>query len=265
MKIGWFSAKRAAGGATAPVHQRHYPANPDLPTHYAIGDVHGRLDLLTALHHAIDEDQAQQNTEGGQAIEVYLGDLIDRGPSSAGVIAQLLERGANRPCIFLRGNHEAEFMRVLEGAAQPAQIMTWLKFGGGATALSYGVSELPRFADEVALRFMAELQVRVPLSHRKFLARTQLYYVAEPYLFVHAGLRPGLALEAQSDLDLLTIRDEFLDSRKMYDHIVVHGHTPVMEVQFLANRINVDTGAFATNRLSCVRLDGSGTASLLSL
>lgn len=264
MKTGWFSRKLAAGRAIPRVLQRKYPPNPDLPTYYAIGDVHGRLDLLTALHHAMDQDRQGPCPVGGHAIEVYLGDLVDRGPGSAGVIAELIKRSAARHCIFIRGNHEVEFMRVLDGNATPTQIVNWLRFGGTATAMSYGVMDLPRFDDENVLPFVAEMQERVPSSHRQFLAGSTLFHEALPYVFVHAGVRPGVALELQSGLDLLTIREEFLESKTDHGHIVVHGHTPVLEVQLLPNRINVDTGAFATNRLSCVRLDGTGTASVLT-
>jgi serine/threonine protein phosphatase 1 len=141
--------------------------------------------------------------------------------------------------------------------------MNWLRNGGAATAMSYGVKDIPRRIEQATAHFMADIKKRVPEAHRQFLEKAQLFYAAEPYLFVHAGIRPGLGLDQQSSVDLLSIREDFLHSDERHDYVVVHGHTPVMNVQFLFNRINVDTGAFATNRLSCVRFDNDGMASLL--
>ncbi len=251
--------------AKLPVHMRarKYPSNPSQPTIYAIGDIHGRLDLLTTLHKAIGKDWESRRLPGGTAIEVYLGDLIDRGPESAGVIAALLKRKATRDCVFLLGNHEAEFLRILSGSATPDMVMNWLRMGGSATAMSYGIKDIPRKADQSIARFVADLREQVSAAHRQFLDNAQLFYASEPYLFVHAGIRPGLGLAQQSSVDLLSIREDFLRSDVRHDYVVVHGHTPVLDVQFLSNRINLDTGAFATNRLSCVRFDNDGTASLL--
>lgn len=245
------------------LRQRKYPANSGQPTIYAIGDVHGRLDLLKRLHDAIDQDWAGTRAQGGIAVEIYLGDAIDRGPNSAGVIEELLKRRTERHCVFILGNHEAEFIRVLAGSATPEQVMHWLRMGGATTAMSYGAHEIPFQSEDGAAKFILTLGQRVPETHRWFLHNYKLFYVIEPYLFVHAGIRPGVPLTRQSNVDLLSIRDEFLLSEEKHEHIVVHGHTPVMSVQLLANRINVDTGAFATNRLSCVRLDNDGTATVL--
>jgi serine/threonine protein phosphatase 1 len=266
-KLGFWSKLLSGRSSLSklPVHkrQRKYSANPVQPTIYAIGDVHGRIDLLTKLHNSIDRDWAERDARGSMALEIYLGDLIDRGPGSANVVAELLKRKATRNCVFILGNHEVEFLHVLAGTAKPEQIMQWLRMGGAATAQSYGVKDIPRRIEQGTARFVATLKEGVPESHRQFLENSQLLYVAEPYLFVHAGIRPGLGLAQQSSVDLFSIREEFLLSDDKHDYVVVHGHTPVMDVQFLSNRINVDTGAFATNRLSCVRLDNDGTASLL--
>lgn len=260
----WLPGHRAARALSAHRRQRKYQANSGQPTIYVIGDVHGRLDLLEALHNAIDRDWAARGGAGAAVLEIYLGDLVDRGPNSAGVVARLLERKSTRPCVFILGNHEAEFLRVLAGTATPEQITNWLRMGGAATAMSYGVTDIPRRGEQDASGFIASLQARIPSAHLQFLESSHLFYVAKPYLFVHAGIRPGLLLVQQSSIDLLSIRDDFLLSDESHDYVVVHGHTPVMDVQFLANRINVDTGAFATNRLSCVRLDNDGNAAVLT-
>jgi serine/threonine protein phosphatase 1 len=229
-----------------------YPPAPDGLTLYVVGDIHGRLDLLRDVHRRIDADTARL---GGPVREVYLGDYIDRGPSSAGVVSELLGRAAQVDAVFLRGNHEQMLLDLLAGQAI---LEDWLHVGGTATLLSYGVAPrlIARLVSPAAIR--RQLEAALPAAHRRFYEETQLHARLGPYLAVHAGLRPGLPLEAQSPMDLLCIRREFLQFAGDLGFIVVHGHTPAMAPELRPNRINIDTGAFATNRLTTLRIDADG-------
>ncbi|MDR3438198.1 metallophosphoesterase [Telmatospirillum sp.] len=224
---------------------------------YAIGDIHGRADLVRSLFARIDADRATSES-GDEAIEVYLGDYIDKGPRSADVIELLMERATIRPCVFLRGNHEELLLAFIRGEATAAMAAKWLSFGGTATALSYGVTRIPAVQDGTDPQFARDLSDKVPETHMAFLDRTVTQFVVPPYAFVHAGVRPSVAMVQQDEHDLMWIRDAFLNYEGPLEHIIVHGHTPAMAIEFRANRINVDTGAYATGRLSCIRLDPSG-------
>ncbi|MET0483029.1 MAG: metallophosphoesterase family protein [Aestuariivirgaceae bacterium] len=219
---------------------------------YAVGDVHGRADLLAAMLDKIAEDMQERPVP--EALEVFLGDYVDRGPDSSQVIETLMNMpaiGGRRYC--LRGNHEEILLDFL---AEPGVLMDWRRLGGFETLLSYGVA--PRMAlqlDDVA-QLRDEFLAAVPPGHLSFLRSTQLSVSVGEYFFVHAGIRPGTALEAQKPEDLLWIRDPFLFSQRDHGKIVVHGHTPSEEPEVLANRINVDTGAFLTGRLTCAVLEG---------
>jgi serine/threonine protein phosphatase 1 len=230
-----------------------YPSAPDGLILYLVGDIHGRLDLLRDVHRQIDADKAHHG--GGPAREIYLGDYIDRGPSSAGVVSQLLDRAAHVETVFLRGNHEQMLLDLLDGHDC---LEDWLHVGGTATLLSYGVAPrlLARLVSPAAIR--RQLEAALPAEHRRFYEGTRLYARLGPYLAVHAGLRPGIPLEAQTPMDLLCIRREFLQYAGDLGFVVVHGHTPVMEPELRPNRINIDTGAFATNRLTSLRIDTDG-------
>lgn len=229
-----------------------YPPAPDGLTLYLVGDIHGRLDLLQAVHRQIDEDKARR---GGPAREIYLGDYIDRGPSSAGVVSELVQRSTRAETVFLRGNHEQILLDLLAGQSI---LEDWLRVGGTSTLLSYGVAPrlITRLFSPAAIR--RQLEAALPEAHRRFYEKTQLYARLDPYLAVHAGLRPGLPLEAQHPNDLLYIRGEFLQFAGDLGFIVVHGHTPAMLPELRPNRINIDTGAFATNRLTALRIDADG-------
>jgi serine/threonine protein phosphatase 1 len=231
-----------------------YPPAPDGLTLYLIGDIHGRLDLLRGMHRQIDDDKARRGS--AQVREIYLGDYIDRGPSSAGVVSELLGRAAHVESIFLRGNHEQILLDLLNGHDV---LEDWLHVGGTATLLSYGVAPrlLARLVSPAAIR--RQLAAALPAEHRRFYEQTHLYARLGPYVAVHAGVRPGLPLEAQAAVDLLCIRREFLQYAGDLGFIVVHGHTPAIEPELRPNRINIDTGAFATNRLTslCIGADGA--------
>jgi serine/threonine protein phosphatase 1 len=230
-----------------------YPPAPGGLTLYLVGDIHGRRDLLRDMHQRIDGDKARRG--GAPAREIYLGDYIDRGPSSAGVISELLDRAAHVDAVFLRGNHEQMLLDLLDGHDV---LEDWLHVGGTATLLSYGVAPrlIARLVSPAAIR--RQLAAALPAEHRRFYEGTQLYARLGPYLAVHAGLRPGLPLEAQSAMDLLCIRREFLQYTGDLGFIVVHGHTPAIAPELRPNRINIDTGAFATNRLTTLRIDADG-------
>ena len=217
---------------------------------YAIGDIHGRLDLLDHLIAAIGRDAKRY---GGNCLTVTLGDYVDRGPNSRGLIERLASNPFPGEYVALKGNHEALLEVFLD---DPSIGTRWRHLGGLETLHSFGVRVAPlmvgRNFDEAAEQLRAAL---LPV-HREFLASLKPSLTVGRYFFCHAGVRPGVPLERQSEEDLLWIRDEFLESKMDFGKIVVHGHTPVIEPEVLSNRINIDTGAFATGRLTCVVLEG---------
>jgi serine/threonine protein phosphatase 1 len=220
---------------------------------YAIGDVHGRADLLAEMHGLIRADA--DGATSSRRLIVYLGDYVDRGHDSAGVIEALLagpEPGFE--AVHLIGNHEQAMLDFLDDVAIGPM---WLYNGGGATLASYGV-RAPHVASPRELEPVRRLLLeRLPARHRAFLAGLRLWHAEGDYLFVHAGVRPGVALEAQSREDLLWIREEFLYSNRDFGHIVVHGHTIFDQPQLRPNRIGIDTGAFHTGTLTCLVLEGA--------
>jgi serine/threonine protein phosphatase 1 len=219
---------------------------------YALGDIHGRLDLLERAIAAIARDV---DAHGPAALTVTLGDYVDRGPDSRGVLDRLADNPFPTGYVALRGNHE----RLMETfLADPTAGEHWRKLGGIETMHSYGVPVadllMGRNYAEAARRFADAL----PARHMEFLHSLKISFSHGRYFFCHAGVRPGVALAAQADDDLLWIRDAFLSSTMDFGKIVVHGHTPVPAPEVLPNRINIDTGAFATGRLTCVVLDRGG-------
>ncbi len=229
---------------------------PDGHRVYAIGDIHGRADLLNELHSQIRDDQ-RTGPQSVSSTVVYLGDYIDRGSESRGVIELLLEQPlAGLTSIYLKGNHEEAMLRFLE---HPGIGPQWFGFGGEATVISYGVAA-PRNLDDRAYyaELSAQLNASVPAKHKAFLENLQLQYRAGDYLFVHAGIRPGCPIDQQDPDDLLWIRSEFLNSREDHGVMVVHGHTPTARPDVRSNRIGIDTGAFASGNLTCLVLEGAG-------
>jgi serine/threonine protein phosphatase 1 len=219
---------------------------------YAIGDIHGRLDLLDRLLFSIEADDRARGAMGSQLI--FLGDLVDRGPNSAGVVQRALElKQSGRPVRFLMGNHEEVFLKALGGSLEALRF--FVKIGGRATILSYGfdAAEYDRLEYDELLPRLIE---RVPAEHVEFLKSFEEQIAIGDYLFVHAGIRPRVPLEEQSGGDLRWIRSEFLDFRGDHGAVVVHGHTITDQVEERANRIGIDTGAFASGRLTALGLEG---------
>ena len=217
---------------------------------YAIGDIHGRADLLVDAIARIDDDLARRPIR--HAIEVYLGDYIDRGPDSKTVIDLLSVRLVKNRAVCLRGNHEAlleDFLR------DPANRDPWLQLGGMQTLASYGVGLRPRAETEIGThrRFWRAF----PRAHEIFLQCLRYSFCCGDFLFVHAGIRPGIPIRQQNFHDLMWIRDEFLSSSQDHGKFIVHGHTPVSHPDIRQNRMNIDTGAWRTGTLTCVAIEGS--------
>lgn len=222
---------------------------------YAIGDVHGRLDVLGPLLHDIAKD-ALAARPAERPLLVLLGDYVDRGPESRGVIDLILQMQADATFEVapLKGNHEEALLQFLD---EPGFAATWMEHGGGATLASYGVQPSTARTDVESWAKVRDIfDQALPADHRRFYQTLELVRVVGDYAFVHAGVRPGVALEQQSERDLLWIRHEFLNDRGPFDKVIVHGHTPTEEPQMLKHRLGVDTGAYATGVLTAVRLYG---------
>lgn len=220
---------------------------------YAIGDIHGRLDLLEQLLGMIAE--AEEAWPADRVILIFLGDYVDRGPDSRGVIDLLMAGLPERfEHVFLRGNHEGMMLKSLQS---PEFFDFWALNGGIATARSYGlgIAENTPVHELDSAAICRELEDTMPQSHKDFMRALPVKVEAGDYLFVHAGVRPGVPLEAQSDRDCLLIRDEFLTYQGNFGKVIVHGHTQVSEPESLHNRIGIDTGAFHTGRLTAVCLE----------
>lgn len=218
---------------------------------YAIGDIHGRADLLREVCGRIDADIA---TAGQQrCVQVFLGDYIDRGPDSCSVISILEARRRSQEVVCLLGNHEA---CLLDFLADADMLSEWRQFGGLQTLTSYGLSPSANPDAGERKQLAAQLSQAMPVAHLDFLRSLPTSYALGRYFFAHAGIRPSVRLDRQREHDLLWIRDDFLLSEDDFGKIIVHGHTPVHEPELLANRINVDTGAYVTGRLTCIKLQG---------
>jgi serine/threonine protein phosphatase 1 len=220
---------------------------------YAIGDIHGRRDLLDDMLAAISDEIDRRSF--ARNLVVFLGDLIDRGPDSAGVIERLANLKDDRfRTVFIAGNHEEVLLRILEGEA--SIVPDWLRFGGLQCAESYGLdgATLQKAGDVEAARL---IKAAISESHQIFLRSFADSFTAGDYLFVHAGIRPGLPIEQQTVTDLRWIRSPFLESQECHPQVVVHGHSISREVELLPYRIGVDTGAYRSGSLSAVVLEGA--------
>lgn len=219
---------------------------------YAIGDIHGRLDLLDALLDSIRSDSARRDP--AETSLIFLGDLIDRGPSSAQVVERLLQLGNAQPGTrFLLGNHEEVFLTALSGDEKGLRFFT--KIGGRETLLSYGISE-EQYRDLDYGELLDALKSLVPQSHIDFLSAFEDLIVVGDYAFVHAGVRPEQPLTAQRASDLRWIRNEFLKHRGTLEKVIVHGHTITDQIEEHPHRIGLDTGAYASGRLSAMGFEG---------
>lgn len=224
-------------------------------TVHAIGDIHGELDKLRVLHRRIAA------LSGEDALIVHLGDLIDRGPDSRGVVEYLMQGQAQgRNWVVLKGNHDRFLPRFLAepewidpGLNTPRHWVTHEGIGAAATLRSYGVDPGLRGA---ALHRAA--LGAIPVEHVDWLAGLPAFWRHPLALFVHAGIRPGVDIAAQTEQDMLWIRQPFLDDRRDHGVLVVHGHTPVRQVEHHGNRLNIDTGAVFGRQLSAVRIAAEG-------
>lgn len=230
------------------------PRVPDGCRLYAFGDIHGERRLLDRMIAAVQADA--EDAKAGQRVAVFLGDYVDRGPDSAGVLDRLC--GDPLPgfdCRFLRGNHEAAMLDFL---ADPAASAGWLDFGGAEAVLSYGVQASVGLKDPARCRQLRDaLAERLPERHLGFLRTLEPWCEYGDYAFVHAGIRPGRPLARQSAQDLLWIRDPFLSWPHRHERVIVHGHTVVDAPEVLDNRIGIDTGAYATGLLTVLVLSGT--------
>ena len=217
---------------------------------YAIGDIHGRADLVSEVMARIDDDIRRRPIR--HTVEVYLGDYVDRGPHSSTVLDLLAVRLVANRAVCLRGNHEA----VMEGFLQDAAILPyWLQLGGTETLASYGVELCGE--NETALNVHRRFVDAFPRAHELFMQCLRHQFICGDFLFVHAGIRPDIPIERQDINDLIWIRDEFLDSTQKHERLVVHGHTPVPHPDIKHNRINIDTCAWRTGTLTCMAIEGS--------
>jgi len=228
------------------------PSGPRAQRAYAIGDVHGCLDLLESLLARVESELADSPRRRTSII--FLGDLIDRGPDSAQVVERLRTyRPKGAKAHFIMGNHEEVMLRVLAG--ETGLLQSWIKFGGAQTLYSYGL-DAAKVAKLPAEKMLAELRRAVPGEHVAFLRSFADSISFGSYLFVHAGIRPGIDLSEQSQSDLRWIREPFLDDPSDHGFVVVHGHTITNEVEVTPNRIGIDTGAFCTGTLTALAIEG---------
>lgn len=226
------------------------PAVPAGTRVYVVGDIHGRLDLFEELILAVERDDLE--AANADTSVILLGDLVDRGPESAGVVARAREWAARRRVRILAGNHEDMF---LESFADTRLLRHFLKHGGRETLFSYGIAP-ERYNDSTLEELQRLMHVAVPKADRDFLRGFEEYVVEGDYLFVHAGIAPEVPLEDQARHDMLWIRDTFLRYPDRHPHVVVHGHTIFEEVDERDNRIGIDTGAFRSGRLTALVLEG---------
>jgi serine/threonine protein phosphatase 1 len=226
-------------------------ALPEQSRIYAIGDIHGRSDLVDRIAEEIRRDLQASPIE--HCVTVTVGDYVDRGPDSRGVLDRLARNPFPTELIPLKGNHEALFETFL---GDPAIADDWRRVGGLETLHSYGIDVAPLMMGKNYREAAEALRLALPHAHLEFLGSLKTSLTVGRYFLCHAGVRPGVPLEQQSEDDLLWIRTPFLESKTDFGKIIVHGHTPAEKPEALPNRINIDTGAFITGRLTCAVLEG---------
>jgi serine/threonine protein phosphatase 1 len=217
---------------------------------YAVGDIHGRLDLLNELLARIGDDRSSRPAI--RPVCIFLGDYVDRGPSSRETIDRLIEHAEVNESVFLKGNHEQIAISCLRDRGL---FERWMRLGGLETLMSYGITLAALSDDKQIVRLQAAFHEALPQSHFRFFRDLQNSFACGDYFFAHAGVKPDIPLSRQKESDLLWIRQEFLSSRVDFGKIIIHGHTPVRDIEVEPNRINIDTGAFATGRLTCLVID----------
>jgi serine/threonine protein phosphatase 1 len=220
---------------------------------YAVGDVHGRADLLIKLLEELRSDARIGNYEG-RPILIFLGDYIDRGFQSKDVINILLSNMVSPfETYFLKGNHEQAMLQFL---GDPGIGPRWAEYGGAETLVSYGVQPpRTRTSPEEWMQASADLHEALPAEHLHFLKSLELSVRVGDYVFVHAGVRPGVPLDQQSEHDLLWIREDFLNDRRALGAVIVHGHTPIQKPYRDGRRISLDTGAYLSGKLTAARFE----------
>lgn len=229
------------------------PRIPDGQRVYAIGDVHGRADLVERIAEQILTDSHDRGPADVQII--FLGDLVDRGPASKQVIDTLIGLKAHgAPVRCLVGNHDSVFLRVLDGDERAARFL--IRMGGKSTLISYGITET-EYQDLDYPELVERLVALAPQEHVDFLRGLDRMVEVGDYVFVHAGLKPGVALEDQKSEDLCWIREEFLRHSGNFGKFVVHGHSITEEADIRPNRIGIDTGAYDSGRLTAIGLEGA--------
>jgi serine/threonine protein phosphatase 1 len=227
------------------------PAVPPGQRVYAVGDIHGRLDLFEALIAAVEEDDAAAGP--AETTVILLGDLVDRGPDSAGVIARAREWQRQRNVRILAGNHEEMFLKSFE---KTETLRHFLRFGGRETVLSYGIDR-EAYQTASVEDVQAMMEQAVPAEDRAFIEGFEDMIAIGDYLFVHAGIAPDVPLEEQRRQDLRWIREPFLSHPEPFGAVIVHGHTICDKPEDRGNRIGVDTGAYISGRLTAVVLEGT--------
>lgn len=221
---------------------------------YVVGDIHGRNDLLVPLLERIQEDASRRGRTKTDLI--FLGDYVDRGGKSKDVIDTIIDLDLpNINLVCLKGNHEASMLSFMK---DPIRNRRWLHYGGEATLRSYGIEFSFGEVEEEKIREAAALLCKaVPDRHRTFLTNLVESYSVGDYFCVHAGIDPSRSLDKQTPRDLFWIRDEFLAHEDVYEKVIVHGHSICKSPEFKPNRIGIDTGAFYSNTLTCLVLDGA--------
>jgi serine/threonine protein phosphatase 1 len=218
---------------------------------YIIGDIHGRSDLLDRIVDEIYRDMERH--KGGKCLTITLGDYVDRGPDSRGVLDRLACNPFPTDYVALKGNHEVLFETFLR---DPSAGVAWRRLGGLETLHSYGIPVNDLMIGRGFDAALHALRAAIPKEHLRFLSALKPSISFKDCFLCHAGVRPGISLENQRLEDLLWIRDEFLNSTADFGKIVIHGHTPREWPDVRPNRVNIDTGAFASGRLTCLVVDG---------
>ncbi len=246
----WLKDSRRRAAPPANTMQQILLAMPANMRLYVIGDIHGCAKLLAQLYEQFAWIDAQRPVE--RTAEIVLGDFIDRGADSKKVIDMLIRRSEHRTVVALRGNHEQLMLDTLQS---PQRLPIWLRLGGLETLRSYGiVPSVPLDANNL-IDTIRRANAAIPKKHLDFLGNLRTIVRIGDLTFVHAGLRPGTPIDQQLELDLMQIREPFLSHPDMFEGYVVHGHTPVEKADIRPNRLNLDTGAYATGLLSAAVIE----------